>query len=126
MAAVQIDDLFLLPLIWYLSGEVTSSTPQVIQKACFFHLGDGVLHHHNYEPEGHPSLLVISRHLQGDVIQVHHDDPTVGHLGFAETYFRNRGNIFWHGMHCSIAKHVRSCHQCQTRKQPLALSYGEL
>lgn len=106
----------LQPIIRHLSGDLAGPTICVSRQAQLYHLHDGIMYRRNYVPHGRAWLLMMPRELRREIIQAHHDNPTAGHLGFSKTYFRIRNSLFRKGMHRSVNKYVRSCHECQTKK----------
>lgn len=91
-----------------------------------YQLRNNVLYKRNYDPLGQQWLLVIPKHLRGDILKSLHDAPTAGHLGFAKTYDKIRRKYYWPGLYGSIRRYVAHCRDCQRRKSPNQLPPGLL
>ena len=51
---------------------------------------------------------------------------TAAHLGFDKTYAKISERYFWQTMRKDIQNFVRSCPQCQTRKNPVKITRAPL
>ncbi|KMQ89885.1 reverse ribonuclease integrase [Lasius niger] len=58
----------------------------------------------------------IPKEQRHGLMQQHHDEPTAGHLGIAETVARIAEQYYWPGMFREIAAYVRNCQNCQAHK----------
>ena len=64
-------------------------------------------------------VLVVPASKQGEVIRNCHDGALAGHFGLWKTYLRIARNYWWKGMYADVARHVRSCAECQSCKGPV-------
>lgn len=65
---------------------------------------------------GERRLLWMPKQLCQTVLQLSHDHPLSGHLGYFKTLRRVSERYFWLGMRSDVSRYVRSCHSCQTLK----------
>ncbi|GBN06772.1 Retrovirus-related Pol polyprotein from transposon 412 [Araneus ventricosus] len=89
-------------------------------------LKDGVLYKKTFGPLAQQWLLVVPKHLRGDILRSLHDAPTAGHLGFAKTYDRIRRKYYWPGLYGSTRRYISHCKKCQRRKTPPQIPPGRL
>ena len=54
--------------------------------------------------------------LQQQIIKMHHDLPSAGHLGRWKTYELVSRNYWWPGMTMFVKKYVTGCDMCQQMK----------
>lgn len=92
MADAQWSDLFLQPIVRYLSRD--TDTARLEDQAKLFQFRDNVLYRRNNEPHERPWLIVIFRALLGEMFRVHHDYSAVGHLGFAKAALESMRTTF--------------------------------
>jgi hypothetical protein len=60
--------------------------------------------------------LVLESTLKGKVLNVFHDSPTIGHLGFFKTYQQIKEILSWKGIKDGVLKHIQECMTCQQNK----------
>jgi len=76
-------------------------------------------------PQG-SRLPFIPKALRESILQYFHDSPMAGHFGYRKTLQRLLRRVFWFGMHEDIYAYIRTCHICQTVKNPNTKPHGEL
>jgi hypothetical protein len=80
---------------------------------------DGLLLHDNlYVP--HDDALRV------ELMQMHHDDPLVGHCGVTKTLELLLRNYYFPDIDAYVKKYVSSCDLCSQGKTPCHLKHGEL
>ncbi len=87
---------------------------------------DEVIYRRNTSGTGRIDLICIPKALQTEILWENHDDPLGGHLGFTKTYNKIKSRYYWVGMLKIIENYVRTCPDCQGRKQPKMLPAGLL
>ena len=60
--------------------------------------------------------LVSKSVLKMKILEVSHDAPLVGHLGFLKTYRRVRERFSWKSLKNDVMDHVRTYLACQQNK----------
>jgi Integrase zinc binding domain len=60
--------------------------------------------------------LCVPLELREEVLSVCHSSETAGHLGVLKTRARVLAPYFWPSVREDVARYVRTCQQCQTRK----------
>ena len=66
-------------------------------------------------------LLYIPKELRTEILFSHHDHLLSGHLGVQKTYEKLRLRYYWPRLFKTVEEWVRSCPDCQTRKNPAAM-----
>src|SRR5258705_7462472 len=87
---------------------------------------DEVIYRRNTSGTGRIDLICIPKALQTEILWENHDDPLGGHLGFTKTYNKIKSRYYWLGMLKILENYVRTCPDCQGRKQPKMLPAGLL
>lgn len=120
MASEQRKDAWISALIRFLSNPSTVPPPSraLRRQASHFEMRDGLLYRRNYVSDVRKWLLVIPRHLRGEICSAFHTDLQCAHAGVFKTYTRLRSRFYWRGMYTFVCKYIRSCPQCQRRKVP--------
>jgi len=84
--------------------------------------------HENILYKSHNGLRLpyIPKSLRHVVLQYFHDAPHSGHFGARKTIRRIVKRVFWFGMQEDIYTYIRSCHTCQSHKNPNSKPSGQL
>ena len=83
-----------------------------------FVLIDDVLYKKNPSGVGFPNLLAVPQALKKQILYDYHNHPLGGgHLGFAKCYNKIKDRYFWLGLLKDVKNYVRSCMDCQLRKE---------
>ena len=70
-----------------------------------------------WETQPHPKLqLVVPKDLQTRCLEMNHDIPSSGHLGWKRTLERISESYYWPGVKTDIQKYCESCDTCAARK----------
>ncbi|OWY92459.1 reverse transcriptase [Phytophthora megakarya] len=59
--------------------------------------------------------LVVPSTMIQEVLQNCHDSLEGGHQGIARTFYRVKLDYYWTGLYADVARHVRSCPDCQAK-----------
>lgn len=79
-----------------------------------FSLRSGVVYTENQTPQGATRHLALPVNIHHETLESHHDEASLGHLGYRQTLVRIRGIILAKIIH----HYVRTCRECQRRKTP--------
>ena len=71
-------------------------------------------------------LIIVPAELQQEVIALHHDDVTSGHLGTAKTLDLIGRHFWWPNMKSSVEQYCTSCDSCQRNKSRRSKPHGQL
>ncbi|RWR99132.1 enzymatic polyprotein, partial [Dinothrombium tinctorium] len=61
-----------------------------------------------------------------DICETFHDSLIGAHLGFRKTYNKIKARYWWRNMKTDVLRYVRSCDQCQRKKDPHCGQMGNL
>ena len=86
-----------------------------IQRA--YVLCDEKLYKRNFVNKGNFYRLCVSLESREKVLSACHSSETAGHLGVRKTREGVLSRHFWSSVREDVARYVRTCLQCQTRKQ---------
>jgi hypothetical protein len=67
-----------------------------------------------WEKDG--NLAVLSDRVKQEILKEHHDHPTAGHPGVANTYFSIRTRYWWPKLKEWVQQYVKGCGICQQNK----------
>jgi len=75
----------------------------------------GILMHHSAATKKLPEAdqLVIPKALRNKMLNLAHDIPAAGHLGFAKTQARMWSHVYWPHIWKDTLSYIRSCDRCQ-------------
>ncbi|KAJ8033437.1 hypothetical protein HOLleu_23675 [Holothuria leucospilota] len=62
--------------------------------------------------------LVVPRGLRTKILELLHDNPTVGHMGIKRTVQRVQKRFYWHGWRRQVEWWCKACIVCQERRTP--------
>jgi transposase InsO family protein len=71
-------------------------------------------------------LIYVPGNLQNDVIRLHHDEPTQGHLGIEKTIEKITRNYYIPSLHRRVKRYIQQCDSCQRNKPSRHAPYGEM
>lgn len=91
--------------------------PAINRLAKNFKIIDGVLYRKNPSGVGFPNLLAVPQTMKKQILYDYHNHPMAGHFGFAKSYNKIKGRYFWPGLLKDVRNYVRSCMDCQLRKE---------
>ena len=80
-----------------------------------FMLINNVVH---YLSRGQEPRIYVPQALQTAYLELHHDHPMAGHLGFHKVLHKLRTQYYWPKMRQSVSNHLRSCQIFQSIKPP--------
>ena len=64
-------------------------------------------------------LVLVPQKFVKEVLELAHDSPVGGHLGVNKTLFKVRQTGYWVGMKRDVASWLRTCKECEGRKNPV-------
>ena len=64
--------------------------------------------------------------LKSQVLQLVHNCPVAGHLGFLKCFQRAKREFYWHGMKADLKKFIKKCNVCQRIKSKTSAPTGLL
>jgi Integrase zinc binding domain len=103
------------------------ATSKVRRQTRSFVLENGILYRKNFKVPGPTKLLVIPESMKVQILYDIHDGPVGGsHLGYMKTYGKLRSRFYWEGMARQVEGYVKSCGDCQAKKNPHLLPAGLL
>ena len=70
-------------------------------------------------------LIVVPESMQTEVIRLHHDSPTAGHMGESKTMDLIQRQFWWSKME-SVHMYVQRCDSCQRNKSLRTTPFGSL
>ena len=79
-------------------------------------LYNNVLYRRSQNSEKVNYALCVPQNRIKDVLTVHHDCTTAGHVGRNKTYDRIKQNYYWKNMYKDVQQYVNTCKECQTFK----------
>lgn len=113
---LQRSDNKLRDLIYALENP-TNADSKLLRQTRSYLLENNVLYKKHFDPRGSSKLLVIPDSMKEEILLCCHDDPlSGGHLGFAKTFGKIKTRYFWPNMYSEIENYVKSCTNCQHRK----------
>ena len=71
-------------------------------------------------------LIVVPESMQTEVIRLHHDSPTAGHMGESKTMDLIQRQFWWSKMAESVHLYVQRCDSCQRNKSLRTTPFGLL
>ena len=71
-------------------------------------------------------LIVVPESMQTEVIKLHHDSPTAGHMGVKKTIDLIQRQFWWSKMAESVNHYIQRCDSCQRNKSLKTPPFGLL
>lgn len=72
------------------------------------------------------SKIVVPKGIFTNIMYSLHDSPIAGHFGLKKTLESFRRRYYMPNSRAKVSQYVKSCHHCQTRKQPWTRKVGLL
>ena len=109
-----------------ITEQLLSNQSQPSQEKTKFFLKDGVLFRKLWSEFGETDLIVLPKALLPIILRELHEHHLVGHGGAARTYARVKSRFFRPNLRDEVIQYVRSCIDCQKRKDVNHKPYGML
>ena len=62
--------------------------------------------------------IVVPKVYQGEILNLAHESPMVGHSGINKTLFKITRHFYWPKIRQSVVEFCRTCHSCQVVGKP--------
>ena len=113
----QLQDDVWGPVLRFLEGD-TSATVSPFATKTEFYAEDGILYRHSQrkKPAGSFQTIVVPKSLVSAALVLSHDSRIGAHQGVVRTWKRAVESWFWINMTNDIRQHIRTCIECQKRK----------
>ncbi len=105
--------LSILEEIVWIEKSSTAMLPTLFLRS--FVIINHVLHH---IARGSTTRIYVPQQVQQQYLQLYHDHPLLGHLGFHRVLEKFRSLFYRPQMRQSMSHHLRHCHACQSYKTP--------
>src|SRR5690606_27344466 len=125
LRVLRLNDPFCAPVLRFLEDPTSSLNRTGHRYRQLYEVHNGLLYRRSYV---YPSLprFVVPQALKGTFLDLEHNDPSSGHLGFAKTFNRMHRKYFWPKMQQDILQYTRSCSTCHRFKGSVHPAIGHL